>query len=305
VVGQTKPLLSTFLGFDGVPAELAVHGEHAPMRGSIPSYSSPERAVTALALVNRYAAWRRRDAGRVPELGGVDTNAARRFVTGVLTETPAGRTLEPAEARTLLEFFGIAPAPQVAVSELAAAAAAADQLGWPVALRGAAAVRLHLADVADLASAWKSLGLDASPGSAQAVVQPMVPRGMDTVLEVRDDRSFGSLLAFGVGGVATELLDDRAYAVVPLTSLDAAELISAPKAFPLLTGYGGSAPADLPSLTEVALRLSRLADDLPEVVECLLQVVAAPEDAHVLSAEVKVARPIASADLGARRMTGL
>ncbi|MGX7678089.1 bifunctional acetate--CoA ligase family protein/GNAT family N-acetyltransferase [Jatrophihabitans sp. DSM 45814] len=303
VVGQTKPVLSTFLGFDGVPAELAVAGEFAPMRGSIPSFSSPERAVAALAHVIRYAAWRRRDAGRVPELGGVDLDAARLLITSVMTAAPNGRLLSIAESQQLLGHYGIEMVPCVTVSGIKAAKTAAEQLGWPVALKTPTAVRLHLADAHDLKTAWHSLGLAVD---GVAIVQPMAPRGVDTVLEVHDDRSFGALVSFGVGGVATELLDDRAYAVVPLTSLDAVELISAPKAFPLLTGYGGAEPADIPSLAEMALRLSRLADDLPEVVECALTpVVAAPDGAHVLSASIRVARPLARSDLGARRLPGL
>jgi acyl-CoA synthetase (NDP forming) len=139
-----------------------------------------------------------------------------------------------------------------------------------------------------------------------AIVQSMAPRGIDTVLQVHDDRSFGSLVSFGVGGLATDLLNDRAFAVVPLTSLDAAELISGPKAFPLLTGYGGAEPADIPALVEVALRVSQLADDLPEVVECALApMVAAKEGAHVLSATIRLAPPTARSDVGARRLRGL
>ncbi|MDQ1749734.1 MAG: hypothetical protein QOE71_790 [Pseudonocardiales bacterium] len=303
VSGQTKPVLTTFLGFDGVPAELAVAGDFAPMRGSIPSYSSPERAVAALGHVVRYAAWRRRDAGRVPELGGVDVDAARLLITSVIAAAPAGRRLTLAESEQLLSYYGIEMVPSVPVLGLASAVTAADELGWPVALKVSGAVRLHLADAEDLAEAWRSLRLGED---AQAIVQPMAPRGVDTILEVHDDRSFGALLSFGVGGVATELLDDRAYAVVPLTSLDAVELISAPKAFPLLTGYGGADPADIPALAEMALRLSQLADDLPEVVECALApMVAAPDGAHVLSATIRVAPPTARVDLGARRLRGL
>jgi len=134
----------------------------------------------------------------------------------------------------------------------------------------------------------------------------MAPRGVDTVLRVHDDRSFGALISFGVGGVATDLLADRAYAVVPLTSLDAAELIGGPRAFPLLAGYAGATPADLPALVELALRLSRLADDLPEVVECGLDpVVAADTGAAVLAADIRIAPPIARDDRGARRLRGL
>jgi acyl-CoA synthetase (NDP forming) len=303
VAGQPKPVLSTFLGFDGVPSELAVEGDLSPMRGSIPSYSSPERAVDALAHVMRYAHWRRRDAGRVPELGGIDQVAARLFITSIMTSAPAGRRLTLEESQQLLGYYGIELVPCIAVTGAPSAVAAASELGWPVALKVPGAVRLHLGDAEDVYEAWRSLRL---VDSAEAVVQPMAPRGIDTILEVHDDRSFGSLVSFGVGGVATDLLDDRAYAVVPLTTLDAAELISAPKAFPLLTGYGGAEPADFPALTEMALRLSQLADDLPEVVECVLApMVAAPKGAHVLSASVRVARPTARVDLGARRLRGL
>jgi acyl-CoA synthetase (NDP forming)/GNAT superfamily N-acetyltransferase len=303
VAGQPKPVLSTFLGFEGVPAELAVEGPYAPMRGSIPSYSSPERAVAALAFVVRYAEWRRRDAGRRPELGGVDAAAAHALADGVLAETPDGRRLTVAESRRLLGYFGIDMVPAVAATGSDAAVAAAEEMGWPVAVKVAGAVRLHLADARDIGEAWASLGLG---DEGTAIVQKMAPRGIDTVLEAHDDRSFGALISFGVGGLATDLLNDRAYAVVPLTSLDAAELISGPKAFPLLTGYGGAEPADVPALVEVALRLSELTDEVPEVVECTLApLVAAPDGSHVLSATIRIAPPTARVDLGARRMRGL
>jgi acyl-CoA synthetase (NDP forming)/RimJ/RimL family protein N-acetyltransferase len=303
VVGQTKPVLSTFLGFDGVPAELAVPGDLAPMRGSIPSYSSPERAVAALGHVIRYAEWRRRDAGQVPELAGIDVPAARAFVDEVMAAAPAGRRLTTDEAQQLLARYGITMVPCVTVTSMKGAVTAADELGWPVALKVPGAVRLHLGDAHDLSEAWKSMSLGRR---REAIVQPMAPRGIDTILEVHDDRSFGALVSFGVGGLATDLLNDRAYAVVPLTSLHAAELISGPKAFPLLTGYGGAEPADIPALAEIALRLSQLADDLPEVVECALApMVAASEGAHVLSATIRLARPTARADIGARRLRGL
>ncbi len=302
--GQAKPVLSTFLGFHGIPAALAVPGEFFPTRGSIPSYSSPERAVTALAQVMRYAQWRRRDGGQVPQLSGVDPEAARQYADALMAAEPAGQALSLAQSHRLLGYFGITLVPCRAVrGQSAAVDAAAAELGWPVALKVPGAVRLHLAGARDVAEAWQSLGLT---GQSEAVVQLMAPRGVDTILQMHDDRSFGSLISFGVGGLATDLLHDRAYAVVPLTSLDAAELISGPKAFPLLTGYGGAEPADVPALVEMALRLSRLADELPEVVGCTLEpLVAAAEGAHVLSARIVLARVSTRDDLGARRLRGL
>jgi hypothetical protein len=105
--------------------------------------------------------------------------------------------------------------------------------------------------------------------------------------------------------VATELLGDHAYATVPLTDVDADTLIRAPKAFPLLAGYGGAEPADLGALADVVLRLSALADHLPEVAECSLTVWATPTGVHVAAARVRVAPPTARADTGPRRLRGL
>jgi hypothetical protein len=133
-------------------------------------------------------------------------------------------------------------------------------------------------------------------------------RPMDTVeveLSVFDDRSFGALVSFGLGGVATELLGDLAYAAAPLTTQDAEELILTPRAAPLLTGYQGSEPSDLGALADLALRLSALGDGLPELASCRLTALATPIGAHVVDVSAEVAPPTARADTGPRRMRGL
>jgi acyl-CoA synthetase (NDP forming)/GNAT superfamily N-acetyltransferase len=249
-----KPVLSTFLGFEGVSGALAAPGESAPARGSVPSYPSPERAVRALARAVRYSAWRNRPPSSVPELDHVDRAAARDLVAAVLRDAPTGRHLTPEEAGHLLGCVGV-----VLSFEVPAVA-------------------------------------------------------VEVVFEVFDDRSFGALVSFGVGGVATELLDDRAYAAVPLTTADADELIRAPRAAPLLTGdfptghdlwVGVGQPCDLAALTDLALRLSVLGDVLPELIGCTLRAMAAPFGAAVTSVVVEVAPPTARGDTGPRRLRGL
>ena len=240
-----KPVLSTFLGFEGVPGALAAPGESSPPRGSVPSYPSPERAVRALARAVRYAAWRRRPPSTVPELDRLDLTAARTVVSSALAEAPEGGALDPDRATALLVALGIG-APQVSRAQ-----------------------------------------------------------GVAVELALHEDRSFGALVSFGVGGVATDLLGDRAYAAVPLTTADAEELITAPRAAPLLTGYGGAQPADLQALAGLALRLSALGDALPEIAECRLAVIAGSHAAHVTSAAVRVTPPTARADTGPRRLRGL
>jgi acyl-CoA synthetase (NDP forming)/GNAT superfamily N-acetyltransferase len=240
-----KPILSTFLGLEGVPEQLAAAGETFPARGSVPSFLSPERAVRALARAARYAAWRRAPQGEVPELRGVDLAAARAVVTDVLGEVPGGRVLREPETSALLTAFGLSLSSEVPVD------------------------------------------------------------AVEVVAAVREHPAFGALLSFGIAGVATELLGDCAFAAVPLTTTDVEQIVLEPRAAPMLTGYRGAPPADLVALHEVLLRLSALADALPEVAECTLQVLSAPVGANVVSAEMRIAPPSARADTGPRRIGGL
>ncbi len=300
--GTGKPVLSTFLGFDGVPAALRAPADDLPGKGSIPSYPSPERAVRALGHAVRHGVWRRRDPGVVPALSGIEPEPSRRLVEHVLRTCAAGRWLSGAEVETVLGSFGIRPVTAREVLGPWEAQSAAVTLGWPVALRVGAVVRLHLADEHALADAWAELGLAEAD---RAVVQAMAPRGIDTVFGVQDDRSFGALVSFGIGGLATELLGDRAYCAVPLTTTDAVDLIDGPRAAPMLHGYGGAPPVDIAALQELALRLSALSDELPEVTQVQLgTVVAAASGAFPLWAEIRVAPPAARSD-GPRRMRGL
>lgn len=240
-----KPIVSTFLGFEGVPEVLAAGGASSPAPGSVPSYASPERAVRALARAQRYAAWRQRPRGEVPQLDDVDLHSARELVEEVLAASATGRELTAEEAGRLLGCAGL------------------------------------------------------------VISYEVPPDSVDVVLGARDDASFGALASFGIAGVATELLGDRAYAPVPLTTADAQELVVAPRASPLLTGYGGLPEMDRLALSDLLLRLSALADALPELAECAIHALAAPIGAHVTSLTARVAPAAARADTGPRRLRGL
>ena len=300
-VNGATTVISTFLGFDGVPAELAEPGPITPMPGSVPAYPTPERAVRALAHAVRHAQWRNRPIGVVPPLRDADSAGARAFVNAKLAGTTGGRLLLDGEAATLLGYYGINVVASRAVTGIEAAQATASEFAVPVALKVPGAARVHLVDGAALDEAWASLEL---ADDAHVTVQVMAPRGVDVVLDVHADPSFGSLVSFGIGGVATELLGDRGYAVVPLTDLDAADLLMSPRAAPMLIGYGDAQPANLDSLADLALKLSAMADQLPEIASCSLWAVAAPGGTHVLAAEIELAPAGARPDAGPRRLRG-
>ena len=196
-----------------------------------------------------------------------------------------------------------------------AAVAAAEEIGYPVVLKSTApwlrhrsdlgGVRLDLTDAEAVRAAFAAI-----PSGDPVIVQEMAAPGVATVVEIVDDPSFGALVSFGLGGVATDLLGDRAYRTLPLTDRDAAELVRAPRAWPLLNGYRGSEPVDVAALENLLLRVARLADDLPEVLQLSLEpvIVGPPNPWHggrslvVAGAAVRVGPPTGRVDPGPRRM---
>ncbi|MFY9776585.1 MAG: acetate--CoA ligase family protein, partial [Trebonia sp.] len=113
--------------------------------------------------------------------------------------------------------------------------------------------------------------------------------GTEVIIGVQDDQMFGPLVVFGLGGVATEVLADHAARLAPLTETDADTLINSIRSAPLLHGHRGSAAADIPALRDVLMRVSRLADDLPEVTELDLNpVIARQLGAVTVDARIRV-----------------
>ncbi|WP_229686359.1 bifunctional acetate--CoA ligase family protein/GNAT family N-acetyltransferase [Longimycelium tulufanense] len=309
--GSGKPVVSTFLAAEGVPAELAVPGpDGSPGPGSIPSYPSPERAVLALARVARYARWRSSPQGHFvrPERE-IRPQAARALVTDWMSD--GERRLTDGEAVELLSCYGIDVVPFRVVSDVDAALAAADSLGYPVALKSASPRLRHRGDLVgvrldlDTPAAVRTgyTALREVSGINEVYVQRMAPKGVSCVIGLQDDPSFGTLVSFGLSGVASDLLGDRAYRAVPLSDVDVAALVRAPKAAPLLTGYRGAEPADLAALENLVLRVATLAEDVPEVRSLALEpVLASAAGAYVASARITLGPPPSRPDTGPRRL---
>ena len=101
---------------------------------------------------------------------------------------------------------------------------------------------------------------------------------------------FGPLVVFGLGGVATEVLRDHVARLTPLTDADADRMIHDVHAAPLLFGHRGSPAVDTAALAHVLLRVSRLADDVPEIAELDLDpVIARPDGVQVVDARIRIA----------------
>ncbi|MCK0115644.1 GNAT family N-acetyltransferase [Isoptericola sp. S6320L] len=312
-----RTTVASMLGLHGMPDELTAEAPDG-RTVRIPAFSTPEDAVVALGKVVEHTAARVEERGHYVVPDGVDARRARRLVERWAAESDA-RDLDATEAAELLGCYGIRLWRSVPVRTADEAVAAADELGWPVALKSAApalrhrndlgGVRLDIGDADDLradvarlqAVAQAVLG-DEAP---ELEVQSMAPPGVACVVRSAEDPLFGPMVSFGLAGDAVDLLDDVAHGIPPLTDVDVSALVSTVRAAPRLYGYGGAPPADVDALEDVLARVSVMADDLPELAALeLYPVVVAEQGASVLHATVRLRPAGRRADALRRALPG-
>ncbi|MBM3693302.1 MAG: GNAT family N-acetyltransferase [Actinobacteria bacterium] len=304
--GSTKPVVACFLDPDGRP-ELERPDER------IPTFAFPEAAAAALVRAARLAEWRARPEGVVPDVAGLDLPGARAVVDATFAGRPDGGWLDPDAAHRLLECFGIPVVRTRRVTDAETAMAAADALGYPVVLKVDAPSIVHKTDVGGV-----RLGLD-SPTAVRdaftemrtalgdamvgAVVQPLVPAGIETIVGVTRDPLFGSLVVFGMGGFETELVRDTALRIVPVTDRDAHDLVRSLRSSPLFFGYRNTPPVAVAALEDLLVRVGLLAEYVPEVAELDGNpVIVSPTGVLVVDAKVHLAPHTAGAPDGLRRL---
>ncbi|MGE5413918.1 MAG: acetate--CoA ligase family protein, partial [Syntrophomonadaceae bacterium] len=283
-----KPVLAIFMSARGAPEILK----------PIPSYAFPEPAAIALARAVAYGAWRERPAGAVPEFHDLRQAEARAIVAGALSR--GGGWLDAAECDRLLGAFGIPTAPLRVASTPEAAAAAAVELGLPAVLKAVGPAILHKTEVGGVRVGLESAAAVRAAAEQMAsriegltgfLVQPQVPGGVEVIVGVVRDPTFGPLVVYGSGGTLVELLADAAFRLHPLTDADAAAMLDAVRGTALLRGYRGAPKADEAALSEILLRVSALVEACPEVREMDLNPVKVlARGARVLDARVRVER---------------
>lgn len=309
-----RTVVATVLGLHGLADELTDDGS------CVPAYATVEDAVVALESAHQYARWLRAEHGELVEFDDIDRRGAKELVAEAMTDLEPGgrRRLSDADARALLAAYGITVWPAVPVRDVDEAVAAAEQCGWPVALKSTdltlrhradlGGVRLGISGAAELAEAMRQMTGEGVPpgradlGGAQVEVQAMAPLGVACVVRGVEDGLYGPVVSFGLSGDAVELLDDVSYGIPPLTTVDVADMVRAVRASPRLSGYRGLPALDVAALEQVIARVSVLTDDLPEVCDVLLHpVLVAEAGAVALSVVVDVAEP-ERIDAGRRAM---
>jgi len=246
-------------------------------RVKIPTYGFPEPAARALARALRYAEWRARPDGDLAEYEEARVGDAQDVVWEALSRLGSdGGWLTAEEAARVLDAFDIPQAVARSASSREEAIAIAAEIGGPVVLKVIAESALHKSDVGGIVLDVEG---DEAVGAAYdrvtgvvddaegALVQEYVPGGHEVIAGMTEDPSFGPLLAFGLGGVYVELIQDVAFRIAPITDVDAEEMIQEVRSARLLDGYRGGPAGDIPAVKDLLLRLSVLVEELPEIAE--------------------------------------
>jgi acyl-CoA synthetase (NDP forming) len=289
------PIAAVFMTAEGPPAPLRSAGAH------VPGYEFPEEAARAVALAARYGRWRSRPAGHIAALDDLSSERAAAIISRELAG--GAGWLGPASVAELLECYGLPLIDTRVVRSKGDAVAAAGALGWPVALKATARGLVHKSDAGGV-----RLGLDSAEAVTRAateieasvtasgheldglVVQPMAPTGVELIVGMVHDHSFGPVLACGAGGTTAELIKDVAVRITPLTDLDAREMLRSLRTFPLLDGYRGGPRYDLEAIEDALLRLSTMVETHPEIVELDCNpLIAQPSGAVIVDARVRIA----------------
>jgi len=296
--GATKTVAACFLGPRAAPRDTA------PAAGSVPVYAFPEPAVIALARAARYGAWLRRPVAAAPELR-VDGPRARRAIER--TEATPDGWLPPAAVAEVLAAYGIRASSSAVAADEAGAVAAAERIGYPVALKLVAPTIVHKTEVGGVAlrlrtatelraavqrmrDRLRELGRLAEMRGV--LVQAMVEDGVETIVGVTASGEFGPLIGFGIGGVHVEVFRDVVFRLPPIDTTDAREMLDQIRGARLLAGVRGALPRDRDALVDVLLRTSRLAIDLREIAELDLNPLMALPTGHgavVVDARIRLA----------------
>lgn len=273
-----KTLVASFMGWRGAPPDL-----ESDDGGFVPSFTFPEATAGALAKAGQYSEWLKRPHGKTPRFTDFDRRRARRAVDESLSRNPSRPLwLDAATLAAVLDSYGIRLVRSQLAKSADEAGEKAEAMGYPVAVKlvsdtishktevGGVVLDLHSMQAVEAAfrgieSRLEQLGRKQEMQGV--VVQEMVADGVEVLIGVTQDPSFGPLVMFGSGGIYAELFKDVNVRLHPLTDVDAREMMQSVKVYQLLEGWRGAEPADIEALEELLLRISAMVEDLPEIVE--------------------------------------
>ncbi len=302
---RKKPVYASIIGGED-QAHLLSEGRSSARPGlAVPTFTFPEEIGRIAGALVRHREWRERGTGEFPHLHDQDIEGIRAICSDALRARGDG-WLSVEQARRVLELARIPVAPGGVATTSEQAVRLARDIGYPVAVKLAstrithktelAAVKLNIQDDEGVRSALREIRGRLRDEEMEEVmegvlVQPHLSPAAEVFMGMTEDPVFGPVLAFGLGGIHVEILQDVAFGIAPLSREDARGMIEGIQGFRLLEGYRGHPPGDVEALEEVLLRLSAVADEVEELAELDLNPVMAlkpGEGCRVVDARIRV-----------------
>ncbi|MCK4607397.1 MAG: acetate--CoA ligase family protein [candidate division Zixibacteria bacterium] len=262
-----KTVLVCFMG-----AGLSSEGMDYLRENGIPVYIFPEAIAKTLATTYRHQMRVSRPRGKFKTFT-VDSAKAQAIVDSALALGKEAIVGE--EALAILAAYGIRTMPYTYAENVDVAVTAARKIGYPVVMKVNTPPVLHKTEVGgvmvdlrideDIRSAFETLHkriiAAGEKGEFSVAMQQLISGGIETVMGMTTDPSFGPLIMFGLGGVYVEVMKDVAFRINPLTDRGAREIVRSLRSYPLLNGFRGAPPVNQDVLEETLLRLSQLVEE--------------------------------------------
>jgi len=299
---STKPILVSFPGEESV-----LYARRILNRNGVPAYSTPEEAVEAYAYLYNYTRNLEIHYETPEELDIRPLPSNQEKLKNILNNALIeGRTLlNEDEAKEFIEMYGIKSTKPIVAGSEVKAVQTAKKIGYPVVMKIHSPQITHKSDVDgvaldlqcenDVRKAFKNMIKQVKENVPDAeikgvTIQKMIKnKGYELILGSKKDPVFGSIILFGMGGVFTELLKDRAIGFPPLNQVLAHRIIERTKAYKLLQGFRGLPPANIQKIEETMINFSQLIVDHPEIQEIDINpLIASGDDIIAVDARVVI-----------------
>jgi acetyltransferase len=269
IKGTNKTVLACFMGAGESSEGVNFLKEHG-----IPVYIFPEAIAKTLSQIDMYRNWLDRPRHDFRAFK-VDKDRVETIINETISS--GDNSIVGDNALSILDCYGIPIVQSRTAQSERAAVSAAEEIGYPVVMKvdtprilhktEIGAVVLDLRTPKEIRTTYAKLRdkvsgqLKKRSEKFSVSIQEMVPGGVETVIGMTTDPSFGPLIMFGLGGIYVEILKDVAFRINPLNEGNVDEMMKSLKSYPLLTGFRGAKAVDMIILKESLLRLSQLVSD--------------------------------------------
>lgn len=271
---KNKTLVTSFAAFD----------EHIAINNildskNIPNFRFTENAVEAVSAAAKYNEWLKK-----PIDGLVNFKVSKSLVKADIEEALSNGVsyLTEPQCYNIFKAYGIPVANYSYCKDLQEAVLDAKKINYPVALKIVSHDIIHKIDIGgvildienegELELAYNTLIANVISHKPYAIidgviVQEVLTGGLETIIGVKYDSSFGHIIMFGLGGTYVEIFKDVKFRSTPVTIYDADDMIKGIKSFKILSGYRGKPAKDIEALKDLLLRVSQFVTDFPVISE--------------------------------------